>query len=53
MPTDSTTFFLAFAALFGAILVYLWRLERLGRRLEKRLLAVATKPLNDDPPGTS
>ncbi len=40
MPSDATTFFAAFGALFGLILVSLWRLEQRARRLEARLEAL-------------
>lgn len=41
MVSDNTTFFIAFASMFGGIALYLWRLERLATRLEDRLARVA------------
>ena len=40
MPSDQATFLTAFAALFGLILVSLWRLDATARRLERRLAAM-------------
>lgn len=40
MPSDTTTFFAAFAAIALAIGAYLWHLERRGRKLEERLVTL-------------
>lgn len=48
MASDTTTFFLAFTAVFLGIAVLLWRLERQARHLEDRVEALEAL---DAPPG--
>jgi CcmD family protein len=43
MPTDATTFTLAFVAIFAGITLYLVWLDRHLRRLEARLAAVEAR----------
>ncbi len=45
---DTTTFFLAFLAVFGALGAYLWRLERKVDALQRRLEAATTTVKSDD-----
>lgn len=40
MPSDATTFFAAFAAVFAGLAAYLWHLERRAHRLEERLASL-------------
>ena len=42
MPTDTTTFFLGFLTVFGALGYGLWRLERLVTALRHRVDAATT-----------
>lgn len=37
MASDTTTFFLAFTFVFGALAFYLWRLDRGAKRLAERV----------------
>lgn len=55
MPADATTFLLAFLAVFGGLGLYLWRLDRAARRLERRVAALegpagTAKPKDGDAP---
>lgn len=44
MPADATTFYLAFSALFLGLGLFLFRLERMLRRIEERLAVVESEP---------
>lgn len=53
MPTDATTFFLSFLAVFAGIALYAWHLERVGNRLAQRvavLESLTAKPKPHDSP---
>lgn len=49
MPADATTFFLGFAAVFGALGWYLWHLERKVDDVCRRVEALAVRA--PEPPG--
>ncbi|MGB0652674.1 MAG: CcmD family protein [Thermoplasmatota archaeon] len=40
MPADATTFFVAFTAVFAGLGLYLWRLNTVAARLERRIDAL-------------
>jgi len=37
LSADTTTFFIGFTIIFGALGLYLWRLDRAGKKLEERI----------------
>ena len=54
MPADTTTFLLAFLALFGLLGAYLIHLERRAKTLEERLRSLeeaSTSEMKASPPG--